>query len=61
MDIGSGFNDDPLMADCRYLPLMSRETGDFSHSSKNRFPLTTMKQLAAPLMEHLKRSFDYTL
>ncbi len=59
LDIGSGFNDDPLWliaAASAYV----RETGDTSLLSEN-VPFDNKEELAAPLMEHLRRSFDYTL
>ncbi|MFQ9395378.1 MAG: GH36-type glycosyl hydrolase domain-containing protein [Lachnospiraceae bacterium] len=59
LDIGSGFNDDPLWliaAASAYI----RETGDTSLLSEN-VPFDNKEELAAPLMEHLRRSFDYTL
>ncbi len=57
-DIGSGFNDDPLwlIAGCdAYL----RETGDFSILDEST-PFDNDPDLAEPLMEHLRRSFNYT-
>ena len=59
LDIGSGFNDDPLWliaAASAYV----RETGDTSLLSEN-VPFDNKEELAAPLKEHLRRSFDYTL
>ena len=59
LDIGSGFNDDPLWliaAASAYV----RETGETSLLSEN-VPFDNKEELAAPLMEHLRRSFDYTL
>lgn len=57
-DIGSGFNDDPLWliaGTAAYL----KETGDFSIlDEKVSFDCDTSK--AQPLMEHLRRSFNYT-
>lgn len=57
-DIGSGFNDDPLWliaGTAAYL----KETGDFSIlDEKIAFDCDTSK--AQPLMEHLRRSFNYT-
>lgn len=57
-DIGSGFNDDPLWliaGTAAYL----KETGDFSILDENvAFDCDTSK--AQPLMEHLRRSFNYT-
>lgn len=57
-DIGSGFNDDPLWliaGACAYL----RETGDFS-ILEEECPFDNDEKNAAPLMEHLRRSFRYT-
>ncbi len=58
LDIGSGFNDDPLWliaGTAAYL----RETGDFSILEE---PCTFDNDAdnTAPLMEHLRRSFQYT-
>ena len=58
MDVGSGFNDDPLWliaGTAAYL----RETGDFSILEE---PCTFDNDAGntAPLMEHLRRSFQYT-
>ena len=57
-DIGSGFNDDPLWliaGTAAYL----KETGDFSILDENvAFDCDTSK--SQPLMEHLRRSFNYT-
>ena len=58
MDVGSGFNDDPLWliaGTAAYL----RETGDFSILEE---PCTFDNDAdnTAPLMEHLRRSFQYT-
>ena len=59
MDVGSGFNDDPLWliaGTCAYL----RETGDFSILDEPcAFDSDFSK--AEPLMEHLRRSFQYTV
>ena len=58
-DIGSGFNDDPLWliaGTAAYL----KETGDFS-ILEEIVDFNNDSTLARPLMEHLKRSFDYTL
>ena len=59
MDIGSGFNDDPLwlIAGCAaYL----KETGDFSILDE-QVDFDNDSTKAQPLMEHLKRSFDFTV
>lgn len=57
-DIGGGFNDDPLWliaGTCAYL----RETGDYSILDEPcAFDSDFSK--AVPLMEHLRRSFNYT-
>ncbi len=57
-DIGGGFNDDPLWliaAVCAYI----RETGDMSILDE-RCDFDNDSSLAAPLMEHLRRSFRFT-
>ena len=58
LDVGSGFNDDPLWliagADA-YL----RETGDWSILNE-QVDFDNDPALAAPLLEHLRRSFNYT-
>lgn len=56
-DIGSGFNDDPLWLIAGTSAYI-RETGDFS-ILEEMVPFDNDESLAAPLMEHLKRSFDY--
>ena len=59
LDIGSGFNDDPLWliaAVAAYL----KETGDFSILEES-VDFDNDSSKAQPLLEHLKRSFDYTL
>ena len=56
-DIGSGFNDDPLWL-IAGTDAYIRETGDFSILDK-AVPFDNDVSLAAPLMEHLHRSFDY--
>ncbi|MBE6909997.1 MAG: glycosyl transferase [Ruminococcaceae bacterium] len=58
LDVGSGFNDDPLWLIAgtdAYL----RETGDFSILDES-VPFDNDESLAQPLMEHLRRSFNYT-
>ena len=58
-DIGSGFNDDPLWliaAVSAYL----KETGDFSILEEN-VPFDNDERLTQPLLEHLRRSFTYTV
>ncbi len=58
-DIGSGFNDDPLWLIAGVSAYL-RETGDFSVLAEscafNNDPAT-----AAPLLEHLRRSFQFTV
>lgn len=57
--VGSGFNDDPLWLIAgtdAYL----RETGDWS-ILREPVPFDNDETLAQPLMEHLRRSFRYTL
>ena len=56
-DIGSGFNDDPLWLIAGTNAYI-RETGDFSILDE-AVPFDNDVSLAAPLMEHLHRSFDY--
>ena len=58
-DIGSGFNDDPLWliaATSAYI----RETGDVSILDAS-VPFDNDESLAKPLMEHLRRSVNYTI
>jgi cellobiose phosphorylase len=58
-DIGSGFNDDPLwliLGVAAYL----KETGDFAILDE-LVPFDNDESLAAPLFEHLTRSFGFTL
>lgn len=58
-DIGSGFNDDPLwLIACTSAYV--RETGDVS-ILKEPVPFDNDMSKAAPLMEHLKRSLDFTI
>lgn len=58
MDVGSGFNDDPLWLIAGTTAYL-RETGDFSILEE---PCTFDNDAdnTAPLMEHLRRSFQYT-
>ena len=58
-DIGSGFNDDPLWLIAGTSAYV-RETGDTSILTES-VPFDNDMNIAAPLMEHLKRSFDYTV
>lgn len=58
-DIGGGFNDDPLWlvgAVCAYI----RETGDFA-ILEHPTPFDNAPGSEAPLMEHLRRSVNFTL
>ncbi len=58
-DVGSGFNDDPLWlvaCTCAYV----RETGDFSILDEPT-PFNNEEGSEVPLMEHLRRSLNYTL
>ena len=58
-DVGTGFNDDPLWliaGTAAYL----RETGDFSILDE-MVDFDNDPALAKPLMEHLRRSFQYTV
>lgn len=56
--VGSGFNDDPLwLIACTDAYI--RETGDWD-ILKESVPFDNNEDLAAPLMEHLRRSFNYT-
>jgi len=58
-DVGSGFNDDPLWLIFGVAAYI-KETGDVSilHES---VPFDNDESTAQPLMEHLRRSFHYTL
>ena len=58
-DVGSGFNDDPLwliFGAAAYI----KETGDVS-ILRESVPFDNDESKAQPLMEHLRRSFTYTL
>ena len=57
--VGSGFNDDPLWL-IAAVDAYLRETGDFSILDET-VPFDNNEALAAPLMEHLRRSFNYTV
>ncbi len=57
-DIGSGFNDDPLWLIAGTSAYV-RETGDIS-ILKELVPFDNDESKATPLMDHLKRSFDFT-
>jgi cellobiose phosphorylase len=56
-DIGSGFNDDPLWLIAGTSAYV-RETGDVSILTE-MVPFDNDVSVAAPLMEHLRRSLDY--
>ncbi len=58
-DIGSGFNDDPLWLIAGTSAYV-RETGDTSILTES-VPFDNDISVAAPLMEHLKRSLDYII
>ncbi|MFV0414151.1 MAG: GH36-type glycosyl hydrolase domain-containing protein, partial [Oscillospiraceae bacterium] len=59
LDVGSGFNDDPLwLIACVSAYLC--ETGDFAILTE-RVPFDNDETNAAPLMEHLRRSYRYPL
>lgn len=59
LDIGSGFNDDPLWL-IAAVSAYTKETGDFSILDES-VDFDNDSSKAAPLLEHLKRSFEYTL
>ena len=56
-DIGSGFNDDPLWL-IAAVSAYIRETGDTS-ILEEMVPFNNREETAVPLMEHLKRSFEF--
>ncbi|MBP3656878.1 MAG: glycosyl transferase [Clostridia bacterium] len=58
-DVGSGFNDDPLWLIFGVAAYI-KETGDLSILSES-VPFDNDESLAQPLMEHLRRSFRYTV
>ena len=58
-DIGSGFNDDPLWLIAGTSAYV-RETGDTSILTQ-MVPFDNDMSVAAPLMDHLKRSLDYII
>jgi len=58
-DIGSGFNDDPLWLIAGTSAYV-RETGDTS-ILEEMVPFDNDMSVATPLLNHLKRSFDYTV
>jgi len=59
MAVGSGFNDDPLWLIAGTHAYLA-ETGDFSILDE-MVDFDNDASLAAPLMEHLRRSFNYTV
>lgn len=59
MDIGAGFNDDPLWL-IAAVSAYVRETGDLS-ILEEQVDFNNDHTLAQPLMEHLRRSYQYTL
>ncbi len=58
MDIGSGFNDDPLWL-IAGVSAYIRETGDWD-ILKESIPFDNDEEKSQPLMEHLRRSFHFT-
>ena len=58
LDVGSGFNDDPLWLIAGTDAYIA-ETGDWSILYEN-VPFDNDPGLAQPLLEHLRRSFNYT-
>ena len=58
-DIGSGFNDDPLWLIAGTAAYI-KETGDYSILDEMT-PFDSDSSRAAPFMEHLRRSFHYTI
>ena len=58
MGVGSGFNDDPLWL-IAAVSAYIRETGDFSILDE-QCDFDNDENNRAPLLEHLKRSFDFT-
>jgi cellobiose phosphorylase len=59
LNVGSGFNDDPLWLIAGTLAYL-RETGDFSILEES-VAFDNNPGLAQPLMEHLRRSFYFTV
>ena len=57
MDVGSGFNDDPMWL-IAGVSAYIRESGDFGILDEMT-PFDNDDSLAAPLLEHLRRSFNY--
>ena len=58
LDVGGGFNDDPLWL-IAGTDAYIRETGDWSILNE-QVAFDNDESIAAPLMEHLRRSFNYT-
>ncbi len=58
-DIGSGFNDDPLWLIAGTVAYM-KETGDMSILDE-QVPFDNQEETKVPLLEHLRRSFNYTV
>ena len=58
-DVGSGFNDDPLWLIFGVAAYI-KETGDFSILDES-VPFDNDENNKAPMMEHLKRSFDHVI
>ncbi|MCQ2500477.1 MAG: glycosyl transferase [Lachnospiraceae bacterium] len=56
--VGSGFNDDPLWL-IAGVDAYLRETGDYTILDEI-VPFDNNEELAQPLLEHLRRSFNYT-
>ena len=59
LDIGSGFNDDPLWL-IAAVSAYIKETGDYTILDES-VDFDNDSSKAAPLLEHLKRSFEFTL
>ena len=58
-DIGSGFNDDPLWLIAGTVAYI-KETGDMSILDE-MVPFDNVEETKVPLLEHLRRSFNYTV
>lgn len=59
LDVGSGFNDDPLWL-IFGVDAYIKETGDWS-ILQEQVPFDNDETKSAPMLEHLKRSFDHVL
>ena len=59
LDVGSGFNDDPLWLIAGASAYL-RETGDWSILDE-QVPFDNDESKAQPLLEHLRRSFNFTV